>query len=748
MNKIKLIRQLDDADCGPTCLGMLLSFHGKYINLPTLRNDCGTSKIGVSLKSISLAAENYGFRTIIVKINYYSTHDKAGLLDFPLPCIAHYNQKHFVVIYKINKRHVWIADPAHGKIKLTKEQFEKSWCSDGDKGIVLGLEPTPEFYKQNLSVDKDSSNYWASIFQYLRPYKRLIIQFVIGIIAGLLFQVMFPFLTQSLIDVGVQNQNLNFVWLILIAQLVLFTSQTFVQFIQSWIILQIGKRINVNLISDFLSKLMKLPLGYFDSKNVGDLVQRINDNYRVEQFLTGSVLNIVFSFLTLIVFSVILLFYDLTIFLVFAFFSTLYVGWVLLFMKKRAKIDYLAFRQQSDNQHTLFEMIHGMQEIKLQGSERKRRWKWIDIQGILFRVQSNSLSLRQYQDFGALFFTRLKDIIISFLAAKAVIGGSISLGTLVAIQYIVGQLNAPFDQFIQFLRSAQDAKLSLNRMSEITEVEPEERAEDNLIQEIPEKADLILENLSFHYSGSEKDVLDNINLTIPSGKVTAIVGISGSGKTTLLKLLLGFYPPSKGRILVGNTPLQAISKSFWRSKCGTVMQDGYIFSDTIGNNIAESDDVLDFKKLDHALHVANVSDFVYSLPLSYNTMIGSKGLGVSQGQRQRLLIARAVYKNPEFLFFDEATNALDATNERIIMENLNNFYENKTVIVVAHRLSTVKNADQIVVIHDGKIAEIGTHKTLVANQGMYYNLVQDQLDLERDHTSLNGAITTKMIPDA
>ena len=745
---MKFIKQYDLSDCGPTCLSMILQHHGKIVSSTDVKSKCNIQKGGVSIGDLTKAAELYGYRSMVVSMRFYDRNDKIGLIRFPLPCIAYWNQKHFVVVYKINKRYVWIADPAHGKIKLTKEQFEKSWCSDGDKGIVLGLEPTPEFFSQNLSIDKDSSNSWASLFQYLRPYRRLIIQFVIGIIAGLLFQVMFPFLTQSLIDVGVQNQNLNFVWLILIAQLVLFTSQTFVQFIQSWIILQIGKRINVNLISDFLSKLMKLPLGYFDSKNVGDLVQRINDNYRVEQFLTGSVLNIFFSFLTLIVFSGILLFYDLQIFLVFSFFSVLYVGWVLLFMKKRAKIDYLAFQQQSDNQHTLFEMIHGMQEIKLQGSERKRRWKWIDIQGILFRVQSNSLALRQYQDFGALFFTRLKDIIISFLAAKAVIGGSITLGTLVAIQYIVGQLNAPFDQFIQFLRSAQDAKLSLNRMSEITEVEPEERAEDNLIQEIPEKADLILENLSFHYSGSEKVVLDDINLTIPSGKVTAIVGISGSGKTTLLKLLLGFYPPSKGRVLVGNTPLQAISKSFWRSKCGTVMQDGYIFSDTIGNNIAESDDVLNFKKLDNALNVANVSDFVYSLPLSFNTMIGSKGMGVSQGQRQRLLIARAVYKNPEFLFFDEATNALDATNERIIMENLNKFYENKTVIVVAHRLSTVKNADQIVVINDGKIAEIGTHMTLVVKQGMYYNLVQDQLDLERDHSSLNGTVTSKINQNA
>ncbi|MGH1339208.1 MAG: peptidase domain-containing ABC transporter [Aureispira sp.] len=742
--KFKFFRQLDENDCGAACIKMILNHFNKNITYSKIVTDTLSNKRGTTLGKVAEFLEDKGFNTLIAKLTY-SGENSISLL--PLPFIAYWNQKHFVVVYKIKKNKIWIADPAHGKIKLTKEQFEHSWCNDGKKGIVLGLEPSSDFYHQNHFTTEEKSHSWTSLFQYLSPYKRLIIQFFVGILAGLLFQIMFPFLTQSLIDVGVQNQNLNFVWLILIAQLVLFTSQTFVQFIQSWILLQIGKRINVNLISDFLSKLMKLPLGYFDSKNVGDLVQRINDNHRVEQFLTGSVLNIFFSFLTLIVFSGILFFYDLNIFLVSFFFSILYVVWVMLFMKKRAKIDYLVFQQQSDNQHTLFEMIHGMQEIKLQGSERKRRWKWIDIQAILFQVQSSSLALRQYQDFGAVFFIRLKDIIISFLAAKAVIDGSITLGTLVAIQYIVGQLNAPFDQFIQFLRSAQDAKLSINRMNEITMVAPEEKREDNLIQEVSTKADLSIENLSFQYKGAEKNVLDTINLIIPSGKITAIVGLSGSGKTTLLKLLLGFYPPSKGRIRVGNMPLHAISKSYWRSKCGTVMQDGYIFSDTIGNNIAESDEVLNLKKLDHALQVANIADFVYSLPLSYNTMIGSKGMGISQGQRQRILIARAVYKNPEFLFFDEATNSLDTTNEKIIMENLNTFYENKTVIVVAHRLSTVKNADQIVVINNGEIAETGTHTKLVSKQGIYFNLIQDQLDLDRENTTLDPPTSLKTSQD-
>lgn len=726
---MKFIRQLDAMDCGPACLKMVADSHGRHISLQKLRELSHISREGVSMEGICDAAEKIGFRTIVVKIGYFKTGDKPGLIKLPLPCIAYWEQRHFIVVYKMNKKFVWIADPAHGKIKLKREQFEKSWCSDRDMGIVLGLEPTPEFY--HTEHEQTKSNSWASLLQYLKPYRRLIIQFLIGIFAGIIFQVMFPFLTQSLIDVGVQNQNLHFVWLILIAQLVLFTSQTFVQFIQSWIILQIGKRVNVNLISDFLLRLMKLPLGYFDSKNVGDLVQRINDNYRVEQFLTGSVLNIFYSFLTLIVFSGILWFYNLTIFLVFTLFSTLYIVWIMMFMKKRAEIDYLAFQQAAENQHTLFETIHGMQEIKLQSSERKRRWKWIDIQAILFRVQSKSLALRQYQEFGALFFNRLKDIIISFIAAKSVIDGQITLGTLVAIQYIVGQLNAPFEQFIQFIRSAQDAKLSLNRMSEITDIEPEENQEFQTLKEIPNKADIIIDDLGFSYSSVSSRVLDNINLIIPNGKVTAIVGISGSGKTTLLKLLLGFYQPSNGKISIGNTPLNAINKKVWRKKCGTVMQDGFIFSDSIAANIAESDDIIQFDKLDKALQIANISEFVYSLPLSYNTKIGAKGSGISQGQKQRLLIARAVYKNPEFLFFDEATNALDATNEKEIMENLNKFYKTKTVVIVAHRLSTVRNADQIVVLNEGKVAELGTHDALVREKGIYYKLVQNQLDLER-----------------
>ncbi len=724
------IRQLDEMDCGPSCLKMISDYYYKNFSLQKIRELCHVLKTGVSLRGIAHAAESIGFNTMAVKVTFDMDGENPGLKQFPLPCIAHWEQRHFVVIYKVESKFVHVADPAFGKIKLPTDKFLKSWISDNDKGILLGLEPMGEIGNSSEKSDQNKTTSVFSLISYFSKYKRLLIQFFLGLVIALIFQVAFPFLTQSLIDIGVQNQNMNFVTLILFAQMLIFISQTFVQFIQSWIMLQVGKRVNVHIVSDFLSTLMKLPISYFDSKNVGDLLQRIRDNDRVESFLTGSMINIFYSFLTLIIFACILFYYDAYIFIVFIIFSVLYVLWIWIFMKQRERLDYQAFQQVSDNQQTLIELIYGMQEIKLQGSEKKRRWKWIDVQALLFRVQTNSLKLKQYQDFGALFLNRLKDVLISYLAAKSVISGNITLGTLVSIQYIVGQLNIPLDNILNFFRSSQDARISLTRMAEVTDVTPEEDPQVQTISEIPGEAAISLEKVGFAYSPLSPQVLSGIDLDIPAGKVTAIVGASGSGKTTLLKLLLGFYPPTEGKVSVGSIPLQAINKSAWRAKCGTVMQDGYIFSDTIGNNIAESDDVISFTKLDRALHVANIQDFVYSMPLSYNTMIGAKGNGVSQGQRQRILIARAVYKDPEYLFFDEATNALDATNERIIMENLNQFFQSKTVVVVAHRLSTVKNADSIVVLDAGRIVETGTHRELVTLRGKYWELVQNQLDLE------------------
>ncbi len=723
----KHYRQLDAMDCGPTCLRMIAKHHGRAFNIQYLRKQSFISRLGVSLLGISEAAEHIGFRTMAIKVPYDFDRVNAGLIEAPLPCILHWRQNHFIVLYKITKKHVWIADPADGKVKLDRATFEQHWATDNGKGVALLLETTPDFYvHEGESVEKTGLGF---LFTYLRPYRKLIAQLIIGLLLGSVFQLIFPFLTQSVVDIGIQNQNINFVRLILAGQLMLFLSQTSVSLLQNWILLHISTRINVALISDFLIKLMKLPIGFFDAKMIGDLMQRIGDHQRIEHFLTGSTLRVLFSIVNFFVFGIVLLMYNVPIFAVFLTASILYILWVAFFLKKRREIDYQRFQELSDNQSTVIELIQGMQEIKLQGSERKRRWEWAHIQAKLFRANIRSLAISQYQDAGGGFINQLKDILITFLAASAVINGQMTLGMMLAVQYIVGQLNGPLNQMIEFVRSAQDAKISLERLGEIHNKQDEQK-EQTIPAELLPQEDIKIENLSFRYNELSADVLRNVNLTIPRGKITAIVGTSGSGKTTLVKLLLGFYEAQKGRIKIGSIDINNVNKRDWRKKCGAVMQDGYIFSDTISNNIAESDESTpDRTKLLNAVQVANIQEFIETMPLSYNTMIGSQGNGLSQGQKQRLLIARAVYKNPEYLFFDEATNALDAVNERKIVENLNNFFEDRTVIIVAHRLSTVKHADQIIVLEQGEAIEIGTHQELVDKKGAYYHLVKNQLEL-------------------
>ena len=713
-------------DCGPTCLRMIAKHYGKSYSLPFLREKCYIDRAGVSLRGISEAAELIGFRTMAVKIPVKDKADSPSLRVAPMPCIVHWNQNHFLVVYKVDDQYVWIADPGAGKFKLSYEEFAASFCSDGNKGIALLLETTPEFRQNDL--DTGQAKGFGFLLQYLTPHRKLMIQLVLGLLLGIVFQLIFPFLTQSLVDIGIDTQNLNFIYLVLAAQLMLFLSQTVVRFIQSWILLHISVRINVSLISDFLIKLMKLPLGFFDAKNTGDLLQRIGDHRRIENFLTQSTLSVLLSSVNLVVFGVVLAIFSIPVFLIFLVSAIIYILWIFLFLKRRKEVDYKAFQQLSDNQDSLIEIIQGMPEIKLQGSQLKRRWKWAVIQAKLFRTQMKSLAISQYQDAGALSINQLKDIIITFIAAKAVLDGQLTLGTMLAIQYIIGQMNAPLQQLVGFIRTAQDASISLERLSEIHVSENEENIDENKLNVVPD-GDIIIENLYFRYTPISDEVLTDINLIIPKGKTTAIVGTSGSGKTTLIKLLLGFYQPTEGKIKIEYTPLNQIYQNVWRQQCGVVMQDGYIFSDTIANNIAESDENTDYMKVISAATSANIFDFIESLPLGLQTMIGSKGNGVSQGQKQRLLIARAIYKNPEFLFFDEATNALDANNERIIMQNLDEFLKGKTAIVVAHRLSTVKNADQIVVLENGKIVEIGTHQELVQKNGNYYTLVKNQLEL-------------------
>ena len=718
-------KQLDSMDCGPTCLRMIAKYYGRNYSLSFLREKCYIDKAGVSLRGISEAAELIGFRSMGVKIPLDESGDEPSLMVAPLPCIVHWNNKHFVVVFKINKSHVWIADPGEGKFKLTHKEFLNSWTQGKPEGIVLLIETTPML---NQATDEEPSKGFSFLLQYLTPHRKLMVQLVLGLLLGTVFQLIFPFLTQSLVDVGIDTKNLNFIYIILGGQLMLFFSSTIVRFIQSWILLHISVRINVSLIADFLMKLMKLPLGFFDSKNIGDLLQRIGDHRRIETFLTNSVIQIVLSIVNLFVFAIVLAIYSLKIFVVFSIAAIAYVVWVTIFLKKRKEIDYRAFQQLSDNQDSLIEIIQGMPEIKLQGSQLKRRWKWARIQAKLFRTQMKSLAITQYQDIGALSISQFKDILITFIAAKAVLDGEMTLGMMLAIQYIIGQLNAPIQQLVGFIRAAQDAKISLERLSEIHLSDNEETVNDQRMNIIPD-GDIRLENLSFRYTPISEKVLENVNLTIPRGKTTAIVGTSGSGKTTLIKLLLGFYEPIEGMIRVGDHTLNNIHKKTWREKCGVVMQEGYIFSDTIAANIAESDERIDFSKVIASATTANIMDMVHALPLGFNTVIGAKGNGLSQGQKQRLLIARAVYKNPEFIFFDEATNALDANNEMVIMDNLNKFMKDRTAIIVAHRLSTVKHADQIIVLHDGKINEIGNHEQLVELRGQYFTLVKNQLEL-------------------
>lgn len=726
LKKFPHYKQLDSMDCGPTCLRMVAKYYGKHYSLPYLRDKCYIDKEGVSLKGICEAAETIGFRTLAVKVPYAAPKEEASLLQAKLPAIVHWNNRHFVVLYKMDKKNVWIADPSSTTVKLKVEEFNQYWIQDNKRGVALMLEPGSEFFKKD---DDDANDRNLSyLMQYLAPHKKLGWQLILGLVLGAVFQLIFPFLTQSLVDIGIDSKNLTFIHLVLIGQLMLFVSQTAVRFIQSWIMLHISIRVNVNLISDFLIKLMKLPLGFFDSKHIGDLLQRVRDHKRVETFLTQSSTSILLSFMNFVIFGIVLLVYSIPIFFIFLSFSFLYIGWILLFLKKRKEIDQVSFYQLSNNENALIEIIQGMPEIKLQGSQLKRRWKWADIQAKLFRIQTRSLSIIQYQDAGALSLSQLKDILITFIAAKAVLAGSMTLGMMLAIQYIIGQLNGPLQQLIAFIRAAQDAQISLERLNEIHSVENEEQDNVQKMMEIP-SGDIVLENVSFRYSPITDYVLQDINLQIPRGKTTAIVGTSGSGKTTLIKLLLGFYHPIKGRLMLGHMPIDGIYQKKWRKECGVVMQEGFVFSDSIANNIAESDDTVDYSKLLAAATAANIMDFIHSLALGFNTMIGARGNGLSQGQKQRLLIARAIYKNPEFLFFDEATNALDANNEKIIMENLQQFLKGKTAIVVAHRLSTVKNADQIVVLEEGRIVEIGNHHELVRKQGAYYTLVKNQLEL-------------------
>lgn len=719
-------RQLDYRDCGPTCLRMIAKHYGKTFSREFLRDKASITRIGVTLAGIAEAAEAIEMRTLGMRIGIESLINEA-----PTPFIVPWRQKHFVVVYKTSKSKIYVADPALGLLDYSPQDFKKAWTNTDDgNGFVLLLEPNAQFY--NLDEDKVKSKGFTFLIPYFRPYKKLIRQLFIGLLVGTIIQFILPFLMQSVVDIGVNHRDIPFIYLILISQLVLILSQTIVTIFREWILIHVTSRFNIKMVSDFLFKMLKLPVSFFDTRNTGEHLQRIADHTRIQNFVSSSTLNMIFSIITFIVFNFILAYYNLKIFFVFIVSSIIYVGWAFFFLKKRAELDYKRFDETSQSQTSLIQIINGVKEIKINNSQRKNRWKWEYTQISLFKTSLSTLKLAQYQSVGATFINELKNIIITFLSAKAVVDGELTIGMMVTIQYIVGQLNLPLGNFVSFIQSWQDAKISLERLSQVHIRDDEDLVSANKISGLPNNKTIEIKDLSYRYGGkSTPFVLKNLNCSIPEGKTTAIVGASGSGKTTLMKLLLKFHEPTKGNITVGSIDLTTINNDYWRSNCGAVMQDTFMFNDTIAGNISESEqnEIIDRDKLNNAAFVSNMDDFIQNLPNKYNTELGTSGIRLSGGQEQRIMIARAVYKNPFYVFFDEATSALDANNEKVIMENLNVFLKGKTAIVVAHRLSTVKNADNIIVLEDGTVVEQGTHENLTELKGKYYELVKNQLEL-------------------
>lgn len=731
MHRFPLTLQHDSMQCGIACLQMICKYFGRDYTFSALSRYCFATTEGVSLLGISEAADTLGLHTLSAR----ATVDE--LAENPLPAILHWNQNHFVVLYKVkNGRKFYVSDPAKGRITYSYDEMIDHWASTMSNGrpagIAMFFETTPAFFEFKMEGMTDASERrsFRFLFGYVKKYRKYFVQIVIGLILGSCMQLVLPFLTQAIVDVGIKGKDLNIIWLILLGQLMLTASRTAIDFYRRWILLRIGMNINISLLSDFFVKLLKLPMSFFDTKLMGDLMQRMSDHSRVNNFLTQNCLNVTFSMLTFVVFSVVLFLYSKLVFGIFLLGSLGYGCWLLSFLRRRKVIDYELFEQQSINNNRTYEFITSMQEIKLQDCERRKCKEWETVQHNLFNVQQKSLKLQQTQEAGSIFINEIKNMVITVVAAASVIHGDITLGMMLAIQYIIGQLNSPVEQLMQFFYSLQDVKISLERINEIHLMD-DENGKDGLKEQVEDAEEgIALSHVDFKYDPHALyNTLSDINIHIPHGKVTAIVGASGSGKTTLIRLMLGYYPVSGGKLTIGGTDVNTLNKKWWRRQCGVVMQEGAIFSESIARNIAVDDHSVNQEQLYQAADLACIKDDIFYLPLRFDTKIGRDGMGLSQGQKQRILIARAIYKNPDYLFLDEATNSLDASNEYDIVTNLENFYAGKTVVIVAHRLCTVRNADQIIVLKHGQVVEIGNHESLTAKRGAYYQLVRNQLEL-------------------
>ncbi len=728
--RFPMVRQRDAMQCGAACLTMVARHFGSRRGLEEVSALCHPTTEGVSLKGIGDSAKALGLEYTCGRIS------TDGLCECPLPAILHWNQNHFVVLYRISGKgkgqRFHIADPGKGRCVCRRAEFEEHWLSTESegvrKGIALLAQPGPDF-DSKVGRDAPEERSLRFLAGYLKRYRRYFLHILLGLALGCLLQLVMPFLTQAIVDVGIARKDIGFIWLVLLGELMIVTGRAATDFIRRRLLLHISMRINISLVSDFFIKLLKLPMSFFDTKLLGDLMQRIGDHGRVQSFLTGQVLGVIFTFLSFLIFGVVLLVYDRLIFGVFVAGSAAYGIWIATFLRRRKVIDYDLFEQQAINQDRTFQFITSMQEIKLQDCERRRRWEWEDTQADLFAVQMKALRLQQTQEAGSIFINEVKNIVITVLAASAVIKGEMTLGAMLAVQYIIGQLNSPVEQLMAFVYSLQDVKISLERINEIHSGRNEE-SESNSLQQFDGPAAIEVDNVDFRYDPHAlRKTLEGVSFSVPEGKVTAIVGASGSGKTTLIKLMLGYYPVEDGAIRIAGADIGGYNLKWWRRQCGAVMQDGVIFSESIARNIAVDDNEIDYARLENAARTANIHDYIMSLPLRYDTKIGRDGIGLSQGQKQRVLIARAIYRNPRFIFLDEATNALDAKNERAIVENLGDFYRGRTVVVVAHRLSTVRDADSIVVMDGGKVVETGDHASLIERRGAYYNLVRNQLEL-------------------